>query len=95
MCAIPLTHPFQQKKKMLPEPIDFQCVHTILNNDDEESLHPEVTPHINATYLHSNGSFKFPAFPDTGGCLTMISLDLASKKKIHVVTNFNQGLTIL
>ena len=60
-----------------------------IGNDDEESLHPEVTPHINATYLHSNGSFKFPAFPDTGGCLTMISSDLASKKKIHVVTNFN------
>ena len=59
------------------------------NEDEEDDLHPEVTPCLKAKFSYDNGSFTFRAFPDTGGCLTMIAFNLVAYKKIRVDYSFN------
>ena len=60
-------------------------------NDDEDdtaaSIHPEVTPRLNTVISHACGRFTFDAFPDSGGCMTMIATDLAKKEDIEI--NYN------
>ena len=47
----------------------------------EQAIHPEVTLHLKVRVSHDQGNFSFHAFPDYGGCVTMIATNLAKKKK--------------
>ena len=73
------------KMKQLP----MQSFAPTNDEGEEDELHPEVTLRLKANFDHNYGSFTFSAFPDTGGCLTMITLDLLTIKKIQVDQNFN------
>ena len=57
------------------------------DKSNKEDLHPDVTPHMKAQISHENWSFIFSTFPDTGGCLTLISSDIANEMKIPVDIN--------
>ena len=57
------------------------------NHDDQynhDVIHPEVTPRLKVKISHDEGNFSFRAFPDSGGCITMIATNLAKKKGITI-----------
>ena len=56
-------------------------------DDITANIHPEVTPRLDTLITHSQGEFTFKAFPDSGGCTTMMASDLAKREGIEI--NYN------
>ena len=78
----------KEEKNGHPMQMPMRSFAAATDNDDNE-LHPEVTPCLKVKCSYNQGSFTFQAFPDTGGCLTMIASDLVAGKKIDVDRNYN------